>query len=211
MNHVLLNSSNKYSYKFLQVSSYSGTTSGKINLKLGLNKDDVANKNVLLLEDIIDSGKTVNYLNEYISSLSPKSFKIASLLVKSNNIELCDWYGFKISDKFVIGFGLDLDESFRYLKDIYIKVNNVKKENKNKITKNIISNFILWTLIIIVSLTVLNYVDVSKKTKEIPYSSFLALISDQSLNKNISSATITGNELVASCELGCFIDEENCK
>ena len=84
-----------------------------------------------------------------------------------------------------------------------------KKENKNKITKNIISNFILWTLIIIVSLTVLNYVDVSKKTKEIPYSSFLALISDQSLNKNISSATITGNELVASCELGCFIDEEN--
>ena len=127
MNHVLLNSSNKYSYKFLQVSSYSGTTSGKTNLRLGLNKDDVANKNVLLLEDIIDSGKTINYLNKYISSLSPKSYKVASLLVKSNNIELCDWYGYKISDKFVIGFGLDLDESFRYLKDIYIKVNNVKK------------------------------------------------------------------------------------
>tara|TARA_B100000941_G_scaffold167624_1_gene119418 strand:- start:19811 stop:21754 length:1944 start_codon:yes stop_codon:yes gene_type:complete len=84
-----------------------------------------------------------------------------------------------------------------------------KKDNKNKITKNIISNFILWTLIIIVSLTVLNYVDVSKKTKEIPYSTFLSLIDDQSLNKNISSATITGNELVATCELGCFIDEEN--
>ena len=84
-----------------------------------------------------------------------------------------------------------------------------KKDNKNKITKNIISNFILWTLIIIVSLTVLNYVDVSKKTREIPYSTFLALIGDQSLNKNISSATITGNELVATCELGCFIDDEN--
>ena len=96
-------------------------------LQLGLKKDDVANKNVLLLEDIIDSGKTIKYLKKYISSLSPKSYKVASLLVKSNNIELCDWYGFKISDKFVIGFGLDLDESFRYLKDIYIKVNNVKK------------------------------------------------------------------------------------
>jgi len=84
-----------------------------------------------------------------------------------------------------------------------------KKDNKNKITKNIISNFILWTLIIIVSLTVLNYVDVSKKNREIPYSTFLALIGDQSLNKNISSATITGNELVATCELGCFIDDEN--
>ena len=46
------------------------------------------------------------------------------------------------------------------------------KKNKDKITKNIIGNFILWTLIITISLTVLNYVDVSKKTKEIPYSSF---------------------------------------
>ena len=51
-----------------------------------------------------------------------------------------------------------------------------KKDNKDKITKNIVSNFILWTLIIIVSLTVLNYVDVGKKTKEIPYSSFLSYI-----------------------------------
>ena len=44
-----------------------------------------------------------------------------------------------------------------------------KKKNKDKLTKNIISNFILWTLIIIISLTVLSYVDVSKKSKEIPY------------------------------------------
>tara|TARA_Y100000996_G_scaffold368393_1_gene314734 strand:- start:997 stop:2937 length:1941 start_codon:yes stop_codon:yes gene_type:complete len=80
-----------------------------------------------------------------------------------------------------------------------------KKDNKDKITKNIVSNFILWTLIIIVSLTVLNYVDVGKKTKEIPYSSFLSLINDTNLNKDISSATITGNELVATCEPGCII------
>ena len=43
-------------------------------------------------------------------------------LVKKESIGLCDWYGFKISDKFVIGFGMDIDDSFRYLKDIYKKV-----------------------------------------------------------------------------------------
>ncbi len=83
------------------------------------------------------------------------------------------------------------------------------KDNKNKITKNLISNFILWTLIIIVSLTVLNYVDVSKKSKEIPYSSFLTLINDVELNKEISSAVITGNELVATCDSGCYFDSDD--
>ena len=84
-----------------------------------------------------------------------------------------------------------------------------KKDKKNKITKNIVSNFILWTLIIIVSLTVLNYVDVNKKSKEIPYSSFLSLLNDKQLNQSISTAVITGNELVATCDLGCYIDVDN--
>tara|TARA_Y100001970_G_scaffold42776_1_gene53265 strand:- start:47620 stop:49560 length:1941 start_codon:yes stop_codon:yes gene_type:complete len=81
------------------------------------------------------------------------------------------------------------------------------KKNKDKITKNIIGNFILWTLIITISLTVLNYVDVSKKTKEIPYSSFLDILNDTTLNQNISSATITGSELVASCDPECYIND----
>ena len=84
-----------------------------------------------------------------------------------------------------------------------------KKDKKNKITKNIVSNFILWTLIIIVSLTVLNYVDVNKKSKEIPYSSFLSLLNDKQLNQSISTAVITGNELVATCDPGCYIDADN--
>ena len=84
-----------------------------------------------------------------------------------------------------------------------------KKDKKNKITKNIVSNFILWTLIIIVSLTVLNYVDVNKKSKEIPYSSFLSLLNDKQLNQSISTAVITGNELVATCDSGCYIDADN--
>jgi cell division protease FtsH len=80
------------------------------------------------------------------------------------------------------------------------------KKNKDKITKNIIGNFILWALIITISLTVLNYVDISKKTKEIPYSTFLDILNDTSLSHNISSATITGSELIANCNPECYID-----
>jgi len=79
------------------------------------------------------------------------------------------------------------------------------KKNKNKITKNLISNFILWTLIIIISITMLNYFDLSKKSKNIPYSTFIALLSDNKLNQNISKATITGNDLVADCNPGCIL------
>ena len=122
MNQILLNSINSYSYKFIQISSYIGTESGDLKLQLGLDEKDILNKNIVIVEDIIDSGKSIKYLKNYISKMNPNSLKIASLLVKKGNIELCDWYGFKISDKFVIGFGLDLDGSFRYLKDIYKKV-----------------------------------------------------------------------------------------
>tara|TARA_B100000579_G_C22572778_1_gene729705 strand:- start:187 stop:705 length:519 start_codon:yes stop_codon:yes gene_type:complete len=122
MNQILSNSTNSYSYQFIQISSYLGTESGDLKLHLGLDEKYILNKNVVIVEDIIDSGKSIKYLKKYISKMNPKSIKIASLLVKKANIELCDWYGFKISDKFVIGFGLDLDGSFRYLKDIYKKV-----------------------------------------------------------------------------------------
>ena len=64
----------------------------------------------------------VKFINNYINQYKPKSIKVVSLLVKKESIRLCDWYGFKISDKFVIGFGMDIDGSFRYLKDIYKKV-----------------------------------------------------------------------------------------
>jgi len=79
------------------------------------------------------------------------------------------------------------------------------KKNKNKITKNLISNFILWSLIIVVSITMLNYFDLSKKSKNVAYSTFIALLNDQELNKNISKATITGNDLIATCDTGCIL------
>ena len=122
MNTLLSNISNSYSYNFIKISSYSGTKSGDIDFELGVNKKDVFNKNVVVVEDIIDSGKSIKFINNYINQYEPKTLKVVSLLVKKESIGLCDWYGFKISDKFVIGFGMDIDDSFRYLKDIYQKV-----------------------------------------------------------------------------------------
>ena len=81
----------------------------------------------------------------------------------------------------------------------------MSKKNKNKITKNLINNFILWTLIIVISITMLNYFDLSKKSRNIPYSTFLELLNDDSLNRNISKAIITGNDLVADCQPGCVL------
>ena len=114
MNVLLSNISNIYSYNFIKISSYSGTKSSDIDFELGLN--------VVVVEDIIDSGKSIKFINNYINQYEPKTLKVVSLLVKKESIGLCDWYGFKISDKFVIGFGMDIDDSFRYLKDIYQKV-----------------------------------------------------------------------------------------
>jgi len=79
-------------------------------------------------------------------------------------------------------------------------------KNKNKISKNLISNFILWTLIIVIALSVLSYMDSDQKSKKITYTKFKILIEDKSLNKNITHAKIEGNLLEASCDNGCFID-----
>ena len=122
MSVLLSNTANVYSYNFIKISSYSGTKSGDIDFELGLNKKDVFNKNIVIVEDIVDSGKSIKFINNYINQYRPKTLKVVSLLVKKESIGLCDWYGFKISDKFVIGFGMDIDDSFRYLKDIYQKV-----------------------------------------------------------------------------------------
>ena len=81
-----------------------------------------------------------------------------------------------------------------------------RNKNKNKITKNIINNFILWSLIIIISITVLNYVDIRNKNENIPYSAFISLINNDNLNHNITKAVITGNELVATCNPGCILE-----
>ncbi len=103
---------------FIQVSSYEGTkSSGKINLRLDV-RDSLERKNVIIVEDIIDTGRTLKYLLDHIKSLNPKSIKLCTLLDKpEKRIEdiKVDYVGFQIPDEFIVGYGLDCDEKYRNL------------------------------------------------------------------------------------------------
>ena len=104
---------------FMSVSSYgSGTkTSGVVRILKDLDSD-IAGKNVLIVEDIIDSGLTLAYLKEYLAKRNPKSIKIVTMLSKparrKADIE-ADYTGFVVEDKFIVGYGLDIDQKYRNL------------------------------------------------------------------------------------------------
>jgi hypoxanthine phosphoribosyltransferase len=97
----------------MQVSSYAGTEStGNVIVKKGLDTD-IAGKDVLIVEDIIDTGYTLKYLKEYLQSLNPKTLKIAVLADKKERRKAeikIDYTGFEIENKFVVGYGFDVDE-----------------------------------------------------------------------------------------------------
>ncbi len=103
---------------FMKVSSYVGKEStGFININVDLGVD-IENKDVLIVEDIIDTGLTLTRLKDYLNSKNPNSVKIAVLLDKkckrTQNIDP-DYCCFEIEDKFVVGYGLDYDEKYRNL------------------------------------------------------------------------------------------------
>lgn len=105
-------------FEFIRVSSYHGQNStGIIEMKVEL-QGDIKGKDVIIIEDIIDTGRTLSYLMEYLRSKGPKSLKICSLLDKKER-RVCkmdaDYVGFDIPDKFVLGYGLDVDEKYRNL------------------------------------------------------------------------------------------------
>ena len=103
---------------FLQVRSYAGTaSSGNIQLVHDLSMD-VEGKDVLLFEDVVDTGLTLRKIVELLTSRNPRSLKIAALLKKDleeNRDLTVDFLGFTIGPEFVIGYGLDLDEKYRNL------------------------------------------------------------------------------------------------
>ena len=104
---------------FMVVSSYfDGTVStGKIKIKKDIDVD-IKGKDVLIVEDIIDSGNTLTQLKEILAEREPASVKICTLLSKPSRrqVELeADYTGFVIEDKFIIGYGLDCGERFRQL------------------------------------------------------------------------------------------------
>ena len=110
---------NNITFEFMEISSYGSSTetSGKITVKKDLSCD-IANNNILIVEDIIDTGNTLNYLKNYLSEKNPKTLKIATLLDKPSrrlvDVDV-DYIGFSIEDKFVVGFGLDFDQKYRNL------------------------------------------------------------------------------------------------
>jgi hypoxanthine phosphoribosyltransferase len=104
--------------EFIGVTSYVGTEStGVVRITNDLNSD-ISGQNVLLVEDIIDSGRTIDYLVDNLQARKPKSLKICALLSKPAANKMSrpiDYFGFEISNEFVIGYGLDLDDYYRGL------------------------------------------------------------------------------------------------
>ena len=107
---------------FMKVNSYVGKeTSGEIQLEKDININ-IENRRVIIVEDIIDTGLTMDYLHKHISAYNPKDITIVTLLSKNNNYTLnfnIDIVGFEITSEFVVGYGLDLDQRFRQLDSLY--------------------------------------------------------------------------------------------
>lgn len=106
----------KVEFEFMEVASYEGLeTTGKVKIIKDL-RNSIEGKNVIIVEDIIDTGITLSFLTEYLKLKNPKSLKIATLLSKPSRRtkELnVDYIGFSIEDKFVIGYGLDYNQFYR--------------------------------------------------------------------------------------------------
>jgi len=103
----------------VRVSSYVGENStGIIELKVPLKEENVKGKNIILVEDIVDTGRTFNYLVDYVKQMGPKSIKTCVMLDKPSRRVVdfkADYVGFSIDDLFVVGYGLDYDENYRNL------------------------------------------------------------------------------------------------
>lgn len=115
---------------FMAVSSYGAgarQTGGSVRLTLDL-KTDIRDKDVLLVEDIVDSGNTISYVLEFLQTRQPRSLKVCTLLDKPERRETpvpIHYRGFSIPNKFVFGYGLDLDEYYRNLP--FVAVVNTEK------------------------------------------------------------------------------------
>ena len=107
----------------MRVSSYFGTEStGKLNILLDMNRDDMEECDIVVVEDIIDSGNTLYKLKAYLEEKGPNSVKICTLLDKPDRRvpEIkdklkTDYSGVTIPDEFVVGYGLDYNEKYRNL------------------------------------------------------------------------------------------------
>lgn len=119
---------------FMKVSSYAGgtKTSGRVNIILDIHRNDLSDTNILIVEDIVDSGRTLSYLTEYLKLKGAKSVKTCTLLDKPDRREVDfdpDYVGTVIPDEFVIGYGLDYDEKYRALPYVGVLKRSVYERN----------------------------------------------------------------------------------
>ena len=119
MGDIMKNVNLDMAIDFMAVSSYGASTKSSGVVKINKDLDTaIEGKNVIIVEDIVDSGVTLNYLKQYMEHMKPKSVKICTLLDKpeGRRVEIdVDYIGFTVDDKFIVGYGLDYDQKYRNL------------------------------------------------------------------------------------------------
>lgn len=105
--------------EFIQAKSYAGTSStGNVLMKLDVDDEAIANKHIIIVEDVIDTGRTLSVVKEIMLKRNPASLKFCSLLDKPECRVVPfegDYIGFTIGNDFVVGYGLDVDQKYRNL------------------------------------------------------------------------------------------------
>ncbi|MBE5821778.1 MAG: hypoxanthine phosphoribosyltransferase [Clostridiales bacterium] len=116
---LTLRMKSKMQFEFVQVSSYGENTesSGSVQVKKDVSSD-ISGKDILIVEDIIDSGITMDFLIKHLKAKNPRSIKICSLASKPERRKVdvnIDYLGFEVPNKFLIGYGFDTKEYYRNL------------------------------------------------------------------------------------------------
>ncbi len=110
---------------FVKLASYQGTTStGKVHEVLGIN-ENLSGRHIIIVEDIVDTGRTMKQMVESLGTRNPASVHICTLFVKPDKLEEqldIEYAAFSIPNDFILGYGLDYDQQGRWLKEIYTLV-----------------------------------------------------------------------------------------
>ena len=108
----------KLKYEFITISSYEGTDStGEVTLRSDL-REPIEGKDVLIVEDIVDTGKSMKYLLEHLWAKNPRTLKVCALINRKGRREIevpIDYVGFDAPNNYVVGFGFDIDNNYRNL------------------------------------------------------------------------------------------------